>query len=127
MVCTFKVGDIVHAKRFGNFVITDRLKPCEVVDIKGDYIDVMPLWEWKKDPFREYANAFELFPLSEMLVEGDMLELKKTVSDKCTLINTGTNVVFKTYSKYGVIVEYLNKEFEVSLEDVKRLIKGMKI
>lgn len=124
----FKVGDIVHAKKFGRFVITDRLKPCKVVDIEGDYIKIIPLCEGCKTPFTEYANAFELFPTSEMLVEGDILELTKTLFDgKHILINSGTSVVFKSYSRFGVIVTYLNKKFEVSLEDVKRLIKGLKI
>lgn len=124
----FKVGDIVHAKKFGHFAITDRLKPCKVVGIVGDSIKVMPLWKWEKDPFLEYANAFELFPTSEMLVEGCILELTKTLSTgKYSLINPGTKVEFKSYSKFGVIVKYLDNEFEVNLDGVKRFIKGMKV
>ena len=123
----FKVGDIVHAKRFGYFAITDRLKPCKVVDIGSDYITIVPLCEECKTPFTEYDNAFELFPTSEMVVEGDILEVTKTFYTGSSLINPGTKVEFKSYSRFGAIVTYLDKEFEVSLDGVKRLIKGLKI
>ena len=43
MDCTFKIGDIVHAKEYGRYAMTDRGKPCKVKEITGDSFEIEAL------------------------------------------------------------------------------------
>lgn len=45
MVCSFKVGDIVHAKEYEKYAITDRGKPCRVKEIVDDRFEIEALWD----------------------------------------------------------------------------------
>ena len=111
----FKIGDVVHAKTFGYFCITDRLKPCEIIDIVEDYIKIKPYFY--DDIFTEYASAFELFPENKWFREGELV----------TYTDRGNIAIFKSYTKYGVKIIYNNKELEVNTSYVGKLIKGMKV
>ena len=117
MVCLseFKIGDVVHAKTFGHFCITDRLKPCEIIAIVEDYIKLKPYFY--NDTFTEYASAFELFPENEWFREGELV----------TYTDRGNIATFKSYTKYGVKIIYNNEELEVNTGYVRKLIKGMKV
>lgn len=111
----FEIGDVVHAKTFGQFAITDRLKPCKVIAIVGDYIKIKPYF--CNDIFTEYASAFELFPENEWFKEGELV----------AYINRENIATFKSYTKFGVKIIYNNKELEDNISYIRKLIKGMKV
>lgn len=124
MDCTFKIGDIVHAKMFGKYVVTDRMKPCKVICIVRDYITLQPLFY--DSEFTEMCKNFELFPMSEMLHKGDKVELLKEVWENGRL-SIGTKVTFISYGRYGIKVSYGNREFEIGTHQFRKVHRGLLI
>lgn len=124
MECTFKIGDIVHAKRFGRYVITDRQKPCKVLDIDGDFIRILP--EGYDETFSELYKNFELFPMNEMLHKGDKVELLNEVWENGKL-SIGTKLTFISYCRFGVMVKYGNNEFEIGTHQFRKVHSGLLI
>lgn len=124
MSCTFKIGDIVHAKRFGRYVVTDRQKPCKVLDIDGDFIKILP--EGYDETFFELYEDFELFLMSEMLHKGDKVELLNEVWENERL-SIGTKLTFISYCRFGVKVKYGNNEFEIGTHQFRKVHSGLLI
>lgn len=124
MDCIFKIGDIVHAKVFGKYVITDRMKPCKVLDIVGDYIRILP--EGYDETFSELYKNFELFPMNEMLHKGDKVELLNEVWENGRL-SIGTKLTFISYCRFGVKVKYGNNEFEIGTYQFRKVHSGLLI
>lgn len=125
MVCIFKVGDIVHAKEYGIYVITDRGKPCKIMDIEGDKIKLQCLWNC--DIFWESYIIFEKMHYNDILHREDTVIFVKDFYLECTTIPKGAKVKFLEYYNYGVSVLYKDKIIRVSIEYIKKWHKGMLI
>lgn len=120
----FRIGDIVHAKRFGRYVITDRQKPCKVLDINGDFIEILP--KGSDETFCELSENFELFPMNEMLHKGDKVELLKEVWENGRL-RIGTKLTFISYCSFGIVVKYGNRKFEIKTHQFRKVHSGLLI
>lgn len=124
MGCTFKIGDIVHAKMFDRYAVTDRQKPCKVLNIDGDFIKILP--EGYDETFFELYENFELFPMSEMLHKEDKVELLNEVGENGRL-SIGTKLTFISYCRFGVKVKYDNNEFEIGTHQFRKVHSGLLI
>lgn len=125
MGCIFKIGDIVHAKSYNDFAITDRGKPCEVVSIAGSRIELKCLWDGCT--FWESSVAFEKMYPSVILNSGDTVEFVKGFYLEYTEIPKGTKVEFLGYYSYGAKVFYKDEIIRVPMPCIKKYYSGMRI
>jgi hypothetical protein len=125
LVCTFKIGDIVQAKTYNHFAVTDRGKPCRVVDIKGAKIELKCLWNG--NTFWESWVAFEKMYPEDILHSGDIVGFVQDYYIEFTTIPKGTKVVFQKYYTYGVMVFYNGGIIKVPMEYIRKYHKGMLI
>lgn len=123
----FKVGDLVTAKEYNSYTVTDKGKPCEVVALSISRIKVKCLWG-ENEKYWVYPTKFrpmsedEIFkPGQKLIAEFNVVEpLKKLKNNKCTKIMT-----FVEYKTYGVKVRNEEGDYlELSMHSVKGVMKG---
>ena len=118
----FKVGDLVTAKEYNSYTITDKGKPCEVVSIGQSRIKVKCLWG-EEDKFWVYHDKLRLMDKNEIFKPGCKLIVESVI--KVRGINTEEIVTFIKYSTYGVKVETSTGHYiTLSMHSVKGVVKG---
>lgn len=123
----FKVGDLVTAKEYNSYAVTDKGKPCEVIAIGSNRIHVKCLWG-VGEKYWVYPHKFRLMDKNEIFKPGQKLiaefnvvePLKKLKNNKCNKIMT-----FVEYRTYGVRVRSEEGEYlTLSTHSVKGVVKG---
>lgn len=115
----FKVGDLVTAKEYNHYAVTDRGKPCEVVEVSQSRIKVKCLWGqgekfWVNPPIFRPMSEDEIFKPGQKIIV-DML-----IDEGHTEIAT-----FMEYREYGVRVRDSNDNYiTLSMNSVKGVVKG---
>lgn len=118
----FKVGDLVTAKEYNSYAITDKGKPCEVVLIGQSRIKVKCLWG-EEEKFWVYHDKLRLMDKSEIFKPGQ--KLIKESPKKARGNNSEEIVTFIGYSTYGVKVETSTGHYiTLSMHSVKGVVKG---
>lgn len=125
MVCTFKVGDIVHAKEYGIYAMTDRGKPCKVKEITGDRFEIEVLWDGQI--FYENYRYFEKISEKHYLHSVDMVQFVKDFSLESSVIDKGTIAKFVGYYSYGVYISYKDEIIRVSMKYIRKAYSGLLI
>lgn len=125
LVCTFKIGDTVHARTYGNYVVTDRGKPCKVVDIEGATIKLRCLWE--VHTFWESYVAFEKMYSTDILNSGDTVRFVKDYYIECVTIPKGVKVEFLEYYTYGAKIFYKDEIIRVPMKYIRKAYSGLLI
>lgn len=125
MTCKFKIGDIVHAKVYEKYAMTDRGKPCKVKEIIGDRFEIEALWDGQT--FFEKHRYFEKMSEEHYLHSGDKVEFVKDFSLETTVIYKGTVAKFVGYYSYGVCISYKDEIIRVSMKYIRKHNKGLLI
>lgn len=123
MVCTFKIGDIVQAKHYSNYTVTDRGKPCMVIGIEGAKIKLKCLWS--NDTFWESYVTFEKMQSTDILHSEDDVIFVKDFYLECNTIPKGTKAKFLEYYTYGAKVLYKDEIIIVSMKYIRKYKKGL--
>lgn len=123
----FKVGDLVTAKEYNSYAITDKGKPCEIVAVSISRIKVKCLWG-EGEKFWVYPEKFRPMSKDEIFKPGQKLIAEfNVVKPFVTLKNNKCpkTVTFVGYRTYGVKVRDDNGEYLVlSMHSVKGVVKG---
>jgi hypothetical protein len=118
----FKVGDLVTAKEYNSYTVTDKGKPCEVVAISQSRIQVKCLWG-VGEKYWVYPHKFRLMDKNEIFKPGCKITVESV--RKVRGINTEEIVTFIEYSTYGVKVETsLGYYITIQMHSVKGVVKG---
>lgn len=125
MVCTFKVGDIVQAKHYGMYIITDRGKPCKIMGIECAKIKLRCLWN--DDIFWESYKTFEKMHYKDILHSEDTVIFVKDFYLECITVPKGTRVEFLEYCPYGAKVFYKDEIIRVPMKYIRKAQKGLLI
>ena len=118
----FKVGDLVTAKEYNSYTVTDKGKPCEVVWCNPNRMKVQCLW----NEGEEYiVDTSKFRPMSEDEIFKPGCKLTVESVRKVRGINTEETVTFIEYSTYGVKVETsLGHYITLSMHSVKGVVTG---
>lgn len=115
----FKVGQLVTAKEYNSYAITDKGKPCEVIAIGSSRIRVKCLWG-EGEKYWVYTHKFRLMDESEILQPGQKLIVSSVIGGLHTEI-----VTFMEYKDYGVRVRDSEGSYiTLSMHSVKGVTKG---
>ena len=118
-VYMFKEGQLVTAKEYNHYAVTDRGKPCEVVWYSHSRMRVKCLW----DCVEEYTVNTAMFrPMSEdeIFKPGQKLIVDMFIGEGHTEIAT-----FMEYKDYGVRVRDSKGDYiTLSMHSVKGVVKG---
>lgn len=125
MVCTFKIGDIVQAKIYDDYTVTDRGKPFKVKEIIGDRFEIEALWNGQT--FYKKHIYFEKMSEEHYLHSGDKVEFVKDFSLETTVIDKGTVAKFVGYYSYGAYISYQDEIIRVSMKYIRKVHKGLLI
>ena len=118
----FKIGDLVTAKEYNSYSITNEGKPCEVIAIGSSRILVKCLWG-VGEKYWVYPHKFRLMDKNEIFKPGCKLIVESYRKDRG--INTEEIVTFIEYSTYGVKVETsLGYYIIIKMHSVKGVVKG---
>lgn len=118
----FKIGDLVTAKEYNSYSVTDKGKPCEVIAIGSSRIHVKCLWG-VGEKYWVYPHKFRLMDKNEIFKPGCKLIVELYRKDRG--INTEEIVTFIEYSTYGVKVETsLGYYTTIKMYSVKGVVKG---
>lgn len=118
----FKVGDLVTAKDYNSYSVTNKGKPCKVIGVSSSRIHVECLWG-VGEKYWVHPHKFRLMDDNEIFKPGCKLivELVRKVRG----INTEEIVTFIEYSTYGVKVETsLGHYITIKMHSVKGVVKG---
>ena len=115
----FKVGELVTAKKYNSYAVTDKGKPCEVVWCNPNRMRVQCLW----NEGEEYTVNTAMFrPMSEdeIFKPGQKLIVNSVIGGLHTEIAT-----FMEYKDYGVKVRDSEGNYiTLSMHSVKGVVKG---
>lgn len=115
----FKEGQLVTAKEYNYYYVTDRGKPCYVVWYSHSRMRVKCLW----DCVEEYTVNTDMFrPMSEdeIFKPGQKLIVDMFIGEGHTEIAT-----FMEYKDYGVMVRDSKGDYiTLSMHSVKGVVKG---
>lgn len=115
----FKEGQLVTAKEYNHYAVTDRGKPCEVVWCDHSRMRIQCLW----NEGEEYTVNTAMFrPMSEdeIFKPGQKLIVNTFIGDRDTEIAT-----FIEYRDYGVRVRDSKGSYiTLSMYSVKGVVKG---
>lgn len=125
MVCTFKIGDIVHAKVYEKYTMTDRGKPCKIKEITGDIFAIEALWDGQT--FYENHRYFEKMSEEHYLHSGDKVEFVKGFSLETAVIDKGTVAKFVGYYSYGAYISYKSEIIRVYMKYIRKHNKDLLI
>ena len=125
MTCKFKIGDIVHAKVYEKYTMTDRGKPCKVKEITGDRFEIEALWDGQT--FYENHRYFEKMSEEHYLHSGDKVEFVKDFSLETAVIDKGTVAKFVGYYSYGAYISYKGEIIRVYMKYIRKAHKGLLI
>lgn len=115
----FKVGDLVTAKEYSLYAVTDKGKPCEVVEIGQSRIRVKCLWGGE-DKFWVFPDKFRPMSEAEIFNPGQKLIVNSVIGGLHTEIAT-----FMEYKDYGVRVRDSEGSYiTLSTHSVKGVVKG---
>lgn len=118
----FKVGDLVTAKEFNRYAVTDRGKPLEVVNCNHNRMRVKCLWNNDEEYIVEIAN-FRPMSYDEILKPGQKVIIdafKDAKGKSSTEIAT-----FLGYRTYGAGVKFNSgNSIVVLMHSVKGVVKG---
>jgi hypothetical protein len=118
----FKIGDLVTAKEYNSYTVTNKGKPCEVVEIGQSRIKVKCLWG-VGEKYWVYPHKFRLMDKNEIFKPGCKLTVESV--RKVRGGNTEEIVTFIEYSTYGVKVETsLGYYITIQMHSVKGVVKG---
>lgn len=123
MTCKFKIGDIVHAKVYEKYTMTDRGKPCKVKEIIGDIFGIEDLWDGQT--FYEDHRYFEKMSEEHYLHSGDKVEFVKDFSLETAVIDKGTVAKFVRYYSYGACISYKGELIRVSMKYIRKDYSGL--
>lgn len=125
MECIFKIGDIVHAKVYGKYTMTDRGKPCRVTEIVGDRFEIESLWDGQR--FYEKWKNFEIMSEKHYLHSEDKVEFVKDFSLETAVFDKGTVAKFVGYYPYGAFISYQGEISRVYMKYIRKVCKGLLI
>ena len=118
----FKVGDLVTAKEYNSYSVTNKGKPCEVIAIGSSRIKVKCLCG-AGEKYWVYPHKFRLMDKNEIFNPGCKLIVESYRKDRG--INTEEIVTFIEYSSYGLKVETsLGYYITIKMHSVKGFVKG---
>lgn len=118
----FEEGQLVTAKEFNMYAVTDRGKPLEVTSVSYNRIMVKCLWG-DNEEFSVNPSKFRPMSKSEIFKPGQKLI---TESPKKVRGNNSEEIVtFIGYITYGVKVETSTGHYKnLSMHSVKGVVKG---
>lgn len=118
----FKEGQLVTAKEFNRYAVTDRGKPLEVVNCNLNRMRVKCLWTDDEEYTVEIAN-FRPMSYDEILKPGQKVIIDAFQDAKG---KSSTEIAtFLGYRTYGAKVRTNNgKYITVSMHSVKGVVKG---
>lgn len=121
----FKIGDIVHAKIYEKYLMTDRGKPCKVKEIIGDRFEIETLWDGQT--FYEKHIYFEKMSEEHYLHSGDKVKFVKDFSLETTVIDKETVTKFMGYNPYGAYISYKGEVIRVPMKYIRKVHNGLLI
>lgn len=118
----FKEGQLVTAKEYNSYTVTDKGKPCEVVEISGSRIKVKCLWD-ENDKFWVCPSKFRPMSYDEIIKPGQKVIIDALQDDKG---KSSTEIAtFLGYRTYGAGVRFNSgNSIVVSMHSVKGVVKG---
>ena len=121
-VYMFKEGQLVTAKEFNRYVVTDRGKPLEVVNCNHNRMRVKCLWTNDEEYTVEIAN-FRPMSYDEILKTGQKVIIDAFQDAKG---KSSTEIAtFLGYRTYGAGVRFNSgNSIVVSMHSVKGVVKG---
>lgn len=125
MDCTFKIGDIVHAKVYEKYAMTDRGKPCKAKKIIDDRFEIETLWDGQT--FFEEHRYFEKMSGEHYLHSGDKVEFVKDFNLETTVIDKGTVAKFVGYYSYGTYISCKGEIIRVYMKCIRKAYSGLLI
>lgn len=115
----FKEGQLVTAKEYNIYAVTDRGKPCEVVEVSQSRIKVKCLWG-EGEKFWVNPPIFRPMSEDEILKPGQKIIVNMFIDEGHTEIAT-----FMEYRDYGVRVRDSNGSYiTLSMYSMKGVVKG---
>lgn len=118
----FKEGQLVTAKEYSRYAVTDMGKPLEVTSVSYNRIRVKCLWG-DNEEFSVNPSKFRPMSKNEIFKPGQKLTVES--SGKVREGNTEEIVTFIEYSTYGVKVETSTGHYiTISMHSVKGVVKG---
>ena len=121
-VYMFKEGQLVTAKEFNKYAVTDRGKPLEVVNCNHNRMRVKCLWTSDEEYTVEIAN-FRPMSYDEILKPGQKVIIDAFQDAKG---KSSTEIAtFLGYRTYGAGVKFNSgNSIVVSMHSVKGVVKG---
>lgn len=115
----FKEGQLVTAKEYNLYAVTDRGKPCEVVWCNPNRMRVKCLWDDNEEYIVD-TSKFRPMMEDEIFKPGQKLIVNSVIGGLHTEIAT-----FMEYNDYGVRVETsIGLYITLSMHSVKGVVKG---